>query len=472
MFAGRKEEINALERAYTSNKSEFVVVYGRRRVGKSSLISRFSKGKPYCLSFEAIEGEQTKAQIVHFTETLRKQTNDPLLADVAFPSWENVFTYLTERIVNERSKNEKLILFIDELPWMAAGRGKLVGLLKYYWDNHWKDQNVMLILCGSVAAFMVKRVMKSKALYGRITLEILLRGLQPHEAALLFRNKRSNEEILKYQLIFGGIPKYIEEIDLNQSFNQNLNRLCFSKTSPMCHEIERIFYSQFKESRIYLKIVELLNGRICTMDEISTRLAIASGGGLKLYLNNLEDAEIIHSFVPFGRRQTSKLRKYTLTDEFMIFFFKYMQPHLPIITETATSHFFETLTKGSFNVWLGFAFERFCTKHAMRLAALMGFGDEVLTASPYFEKGDRAFQIDLLYERSDKVITICEIKHHNTPLTTKIIPEMERKSSLFRLPRGFTLEKALVSLYGPDKALRDACYFNHYIVLDDIIGSS
>jgi hypothetical protein len=406
---------------------------------------------------------------MHFTETLKKQTRDPLLADVSFQSWENVFAYLTERIVNGQSRHGKLILFIDELPWMAAGRTKLVGLLKYYWDNHWKDRNVMLILCGSVAAFMVKRVMKSKALYGRITLEILLRGLQPHEAATLFRNKRSNEEILKYQLIFGGVPKYLEEIDLNQSFNQNVNRLCFSKTSPMCHEIERIFYSQFKESRIYLKIVKFLNGRICTMDEISTSLAIASGGGLKLYLSNLEDAEIIRSFVPFGRRQTSKFRKYTLTDEFVIFFFRYMQPQMPIIMETTSSHLFETLTKNSFNIWLGFAFERFCIKRAMFLADLMGFKDEVISASPYFEKGDRSFQIDLLYERSDSVITICEIKHHNAPLSTKIIPEIERKVSLFSLPRGFTLEKSLVSLYGPDDALRDSGYFNHYIVLDDIM---
>ena len=308
MFAGRTEELSALEAAYASHKSELVVVYGRRRVGKSSLVSRFCEGKPEHLTFEAIEGEQTRGQIAHFAGTLREQTRDPLLADVAFKSWDNVFAYLTERIVNAASRKTKLILFIDELPWMAAGRGKLVGLLKYYWDNHWKARNVMLILCGSVASFMVKRVIKSKALYGRITLEMLLLGLQPHEATALFRKKRSNEEILRYLLIFGGIPKYLEEIDLNRSFNQNLNRLCFSKTSPMRREIERIFYSQFRESGVYLKIVGLLNNRICSMDEISSRLSISSGGGLKLYLNNLEDAEIIRSFVPFGRPITSKLR--------------------------------------------------------------------------------------------------------------------------------------------------------------------
>ncbi len=470
MFVGRTEELSALEGAYASQKNELVVLYGRRRIGKSCLISEFLKDKPDSFLFEAVEGAQTREQIAHFTETLKKQIRDPLLLDVKFSSWENVFSYITERVVKSPSRKGKIVLFMDELPWMAAGRGRLVSLLKYYWDNHWKDQGVMLVLCGSVASFMVKRVLKSKALYGRITLEILLRGLNPDEVALLFQGKRSQEEVLKYQLIFGGVPKYLEEIDLNRSFNQNMNRLCFSRTSPMCREMDRIFYSQFKESRIYMKIVELLNGRICTMEEISSTLSIASGGGLKLYLTNLEDAEMIRSFVPFGRSNTSKLRKYTLMDEFALFFFKYMQPCLLMLTETSSPRMFETMVNDGFESWLGFSFERFCVKRAGYLAKRMGFADVVLAAAPYFERGDLAFQIDLLYKRSDKVITLCEIKHRNAPITTKIIPEMERKCSLFRMPRGFSLETALISLYGPDTALRDAGYFNHFLVLDDVLG--
>ncbi len=470
MFVGRKAELKVLQDSFKTGKSELVVIYGRRRIGKSSLVARFAKGKSGFLGFEGIEGERTLEQIKHFSERLRKQTNDPLLKNVAFKSWEDVFSYLTERILKARTnRSEKMILFFDELSWMASGRTKLIGLLKYFWDNHWKEQQVMLILCGSIATFMVKKVIKSKALYGRINVELLLQGLEPYEASNLFSGKRSREEILKYFFVFGGVPKYLEEIDLNSSFAQNINRLCFAKTSPMTREVERIFYNHFKEHQIYLKIVRLLNQRICTMQEISRHLSIASGGGLRLYLQNLEDTEIIRSYVPYGKKITSKLRKYTLADEYLIFYYKFIQPNLQTIKHSRSLKLFENLAGESFDKWLGFAFERYCLKHAGFLAAIMGFEEEVILAVPFYAKKDQHFQIDLLYQRSDKVLTICEIKHQNKPLTTKVIPEVEMKCASIPLPRGFTIEKALISLYGPDQALRDSGYFHHIVTLDDIL---
>jgi AAA+ ATPase superfamily predicted ATPase len=468
MFVGRDRELETLEEAYGSRSSQLAVIYGRRRIGKSSLVSRFAEGKPQFLWFEGIEGDQTPQQIRHFTESLRKQTADPLLRDIGFKAWDQVFSYLTERVVSPARGKPKLILFFDEIPWMAAGRGRLISLLKYYWDNHWKPNNVMLILCGSVASFMVKRVIRSQALYGRITQEILLRGLEPNEAARLFRQKRSSEEILKYLLVFGGVPKYLEEVRLDRSFAQNMNRLCFSPSSPLAREVQRIFYSQFRESETYARIVMLLRDATCTFDEISRRLGIRSGGGLKLYLQNLQDAEIIRSFVPFNRGPRSKLRKYGLADEFLHFYFRFVEPNVTTIAESRSGRLFERFTRDAFHPWLGFAFERFCVKHAAHLAYVMGFDQDVLTASPYFEKGTEGYQIDLVYRRSDKVITICEVKYHDRPVGTKVIPEVERKCSLLPLPRGHTCEKALISLHGPDRALHDSEYFDHFVVLSDI----
>ena len=352
---------------------------------------------------------------------------------------------------------------------MAAGRSKLVSLLKYFWDNQWKANNIMLILCGSIASFMVKKVIRSKALYGRITVNILLKGLGPGEAAHLFQKKKCKEEILKYILIFGGVPKYLEEVNMNQSFNQNINRLCFNKNGTMLTEIEKIFYNQFREVKTYLNIVMVLGTGMRTFGEISTKLKIATGGGLKQYIDNLENAEIIRSFVPFDRGAKSKLKKYVLTDEYLIFYFKYIKPNIQTIMDGISNRLFETLTKDSFNTWLGFAFERFCIKNAEFLADIMGFKDEVLLALPYYGKKDDRFQIDLLFKRADNVITVCECKYHKKAIGTKIIPEIERKCSLFKTPRGYTIEKALVSLYGPDESLKDARYFSHYITLDDLL---
>ena len=469
MFVGRHRELTVLEDAYSSEKGELVVIYGRRRIGKSSLVHEFAKGKPDFLAFEAIEGERTGAQIEHFTETLRKQTGDQVLRHATFRKWEHLFSYLTDRVVNAPDREGRLILFFDEIQWMATGRARLVSLLKYYWDNHWKCKGVMLILCGSVASFMVKKVIRSKALYGRITAEILLKGLRPDEASLLFRQKRSNEEILKYLLVFGGVPKYLEEVNLNRSFNQNMNRLCFSRGGAMSLEVERIFYSQFRESQTYLRIVSLLRDRMHSLAEIGRKLKMASGGGLRLYLKNLEDAEIIRSYIPLDRGARSKLRKYLVADEYLLFYFKYVEPNLGLITESDSRRLFETLTGDGFDSWLGFAFERFCTKHALHLAKVMGFEDEVTLFGPWFVKEDAGFQIDLAYRRSDRVFTVCEVKYLGAPVTTKVIPEMERKLSRLKIPRGYTCEKALVSLYGPDDSLRNVGFFDHYVLLNDIL---
>lgn len=468
MFVGRKKELKLLEDAYQSGKSELVVLYGRRRIGKSSLIKHFSEKKHTFFGFEALEGETAPSQIEHFKEQLKNQIDDPILDSVVFKNWEQVFIYLTDRLFKTKTRVKK-ILFLDELQWMAVGRSKLVSLLKFFWDNHWKNKNFMLILCGSVASFMIKKVLHSKALYGRTTLEMLLKGLGPPEASQLIGKKRNYEEILKYQLVFGGVPKYLEQVNPNRSFNQNINMLCFSSHGIMLNEINRIFYSQFKEAKNYLKIIHLLKNGMYSQGEISVKTGVASGGGLKLYLENLERAEIIRSFIPFDRGINSKFKKYELSDEFLVFYFKYIEPNLRIISESSSNRLFDTLTKDSFDSWLGFAFERFCLKQARKLAAIMGFADDLLLASPYFSKNDQGFQIDLLYKRADHVITVCEIKHQRRKINTKIIPEMEKRCTLFKLPRGYVLEKALISLYGPDKSLKDSGYFHHFVVLDEIL---
>lgn len=164
------------------------------------------------------------------------------------------------------------------------------------------------------------------------------------------------------------------------------------------------------------------------------------------------------------------MKKYRLGDEFLIFYFKYMEPNLRSIKSGGQEKLMEKVSSDSLDVWLGFAFERFCLKHAGYLAGIMGFKDELLLASPFFKREDPGFQLDLVYKRADKVIVACEIKYSNKPLTTKLIPEMEKKCAVFKIPRGYSLERALISLYGPDKALADSCYFNHYVTLENIFG--
>ena len=470
MFIGRDKEIALLNDSYNSSKSEITIVYGRRRIGKSTLVGTFTKSKPYVYFFEGIEGLNTPSQIKHFSDILKKQTQDPLLSSVNLSSWDAVFTYVSERIIQKSDRNQKLIFFIDEIQWMASGRSSFVSLLKYYWDNFWKKSNVLLILCGSIASFMVEKVIHSRALYGRIDLEILLKGLRPLEAKAFFSEKKSTEEILKYYLILGTIPKYMEYINQNRSFNWNMNRLFFSPHGAMTNEIQKIFYSQFKESTLYFDIVKLLKTGNLSLLEISKQLKVKSGGGLKRYLINLENAEIIKSYIPFDKKANSKLCKYGLADEYLNFYYKYIEPNNRIIKESSSNKLFETLTGKSFDIWMGFAFEKFCLKNAAWLAEILGFKDEVLLASPYFKRGDKKFQIDLIYLRADKVITICEIKHYSKEVSSKIIVDMQQKLKQLPVPKGHSIETALISIYGPDKNLKNTGFFDYYVTMEDIFS--
>ncbi len=470
MFIGRKYELRKLEGKYGSGKSELVVIYGRRRIGKSSLVEKFAENKKYFYKFEGIEGENTRGQMTAFVNILGKYIDDPLLNKIQFDSWHTLFDYFTDKLVKDQKRKKKLVLFFDEVQWMAVRRSQLIATIKYFWDNHWKKMNMMLILCGSIASFMVKRIIHSKALYGRITQEILLKGLLPNEAAGFFGNKRSKEEILKYLLVLGGVPRYLEEIDLNRSFNQNINTLCFTKNGLMVGEINKVFYSQFKEAESYLKLVSVLKGKLLTFKQVSEESGIPSGGNLKNALELLNNAELVDFYISMDKGWNSKLRKYRLGDEFLVFYFKYIEPNIRLIESGGQEKLFEKVSRESLDVWMGFAFERFCLRHAAYLSGLMGFKDELLLASPFFERGDPGFQLDLVYKRADKVIVACEIKYSGKKITTRVVPEMERKCSILKIPRGYTLERALISLYGPDDALADSCYFNHYVTLDEIIS--
>jgi len=467
MFIGRKMEIKKLEQAYESNNSQLAVIYGRRRIGKSRLIKHFVHNKKDSFLFEAIENLNAADQIKHFANEISNHTNDNLINKVEFSSWEDIFNYFTEKIVKRKNKKKKLIISLDEIQWMAANRSKLISILKYFYDNHWKQHNVMVILCGSIASFMIRKVINSKALYGRITVEIALKGLKPDEAIKFFNERKSIEEIMKYLLIFGTVPKYLEQIRQDRSFSWNINNLCFSNHSVMFTEVEKIFYNHFRETQNYLSIVNHLKKKILSHKDIGELTKTPSGGGLSRYLNTLEQAEIIRSFVPFGRKSSSTTRKYALSDEFLIFFYKYMKDNRNIIENSNVDDVFDVISKGSFIIWLGFAFERFCLKHALFFAEQMGFGHTVINYGPYFEKSDSSFQIDLLYQTADNVIVVCEIKYHNREISQKIISEMERKLSLLKIPRGFSTQTALISLYGPDEGLKDADFFDHYFTVKD-----
>jgi AAA+ ATPase superfamily predicted ATPase len=267
----------------------------------------------------------------------------------------------------------------------------------------------------------------------------------------------------------GGIPKYLEEIRQTQSFEANIEALCFKSDGFLFNEVDKIFFSQFKEARTYKKIVNKIGTGIVSLDEIARHLKMPSGGGVKEYLTNLELAGMIKRFKPL-HETSQKMTRYKLSDEFLIFFLKYIAPVTHRILAAPGTKYFKKQVLPVWQPWLGFAFENFCQKYAMNIASAAGFADEVIDFGPYFSFAEqKGFQIDLIYERTGGVLTVCEIKYLEAPVATSVIPELERKIALLPKKRGITVEKMLIAPQGASTALLESKYFHHVVTLDELL---
>lgn len=455
-FLGREYYIEKMDDLYQEKTGRIIVLYGRRRVGKSELIHHFTKEKK-TLYFEGLENESTKSQIKNFTISLSLQLQLPYLKNTKFDNWNEVFSFLTQNIFNNE---DKYILALDELQWLAAGQVKLINQIKSYWDQFWKKQNVFLILCGSIAHFMVKKVIQSKSLYGRIDCEILVENLGPKEIRQ-FLPKKNENEILLYLMILGGVPKYFELLKASKSLEQNINTLMFQSGGFFVDEMEKVFYAQFKEHRTYKAIVEILSKNNLALNEISKIINYPSGGSLKSFLDNLELSGFVISYLSIDSN-SRKTKKYKLADEFLIFYFKFIKPHHQEIKNNKNQDLFSKLVKPAWTTWLGISFELFCSRNRTLIAEKLGFSDKVIKSGPLFSK-KLGFQFDLVFYRSDKTISLCEIKYNELPLDTEVVKDFNNKLNKFLPPKGYSLEKILITKNGISNSLKKLDCFDHIL---------
>lgn len=464
-FVGRKEYLERLHNLWSSQETKLISIYGRRRVGKTAIIQHFSGGKRAFL-FEAIEGEDTQGQIKHFLGQVSRFTSKPYIRDLAYKDWPPVFDLFTEILSQEKS----IVVCFDELSWMAAGRSKLVSYIKFYWDKHWKQhRHLFFILCGSVASWMIKNVVKASALYGRISENILVEPLQPSEVCEFIGKKRGQKEVLEYYLCFGGIPKYLEEFDFHKSIQLNVENTCFHPAGFFTDEADKIFYNQFKETGTYKKIVAILFEKPLSLQDISRKVRLPSGGGLKLYMDNLMSAGIVGKKADVKGFKLVRTPYYFIMDEFLHFHHYFIRPNLDEIRFSSQPGKFEKLTLNKWDAFLGRAFERFCVRQRYVIAQLLGFGNKVVGCGSVLEKGTGGYQFDLVYLRRDHVVTLCEIKYLSSMPSTKIIKEFEDKISGAKFPRGVTLEKVLISNQPPSPSLTESGYFHSLVTADAVV---
>jgi uncharacterized protein len=468
MFVGREREITELNALIKAPAAKVAVVYGRRRIGKTSLISE-AIGRNKAIVLEGLENASTKEQLAAFVSQLSRQLKGDY-QDRGCKSWSEAFLLLEEAL-----KGKPMVIVIDELQWMANYRGEMVRALKMVWDNYLsKAPGRTLILCGSIASFMTTKVIRSSAFYGRTDLIIHLQGFQLHETRRMLP-QRGLTEVLDAQSFTGGVPKYLELLQGESSVLQAIGRQAFKAEGYFVDEYERLFTSHFGRNPEFERLVRALAAAPYGLSrrELALKADVPEGGWLTQLLYDLEAAGFIHSHHPFDKPAESRLIRYLLSDPWLSFYFAFLRPKLKAIKAQRDQDIFGMIRQSAaWRSWLGRAFELICMRHAERIAELLGFSGVQYDVGPWFRaprKGLDGVQIDLAFGRADHVITLCEMKRQTAPLGKGIIAEMERKVVVLQteFPRS-TIQRVLVTDGPVSKDLKASGYFYRIITSEDL----
>lgn len=421
-LSGREQEESLLKDIKNSKKAEFLAIYGRRRVGKTFLIRSFFEKESYYFEATGLKNGKLKEQLSIFNNVLSKTFYNGLKLELP-ANWMQAFEKLTQAIKEVKGK-KSIILFFDELPWMANKRSLLLQALDHYWNTRWeKDPRIKLIVCGSAASWILDNIINNKGgLYNRLTRIIRLEPFSLKQTEVFLKAQKINlsrQQILNLYMLSGGIPHYLRQVKPGESAVQAINRLCFSSKGSLFDEFNKLFASLFNKHEIYEEIVRVIAGKRygITRNELIASVKTASGGGISRRLKELEEAGFIASFIPFENKKEGIW--YRLIDNYSWFYLYWIESLKNKSNISIQQNYWHLMHKRpEYNTWAGYAFELICLQHIEQIAKSLNFRDLIYHAGSYraFRKNSNKksitdFQIDLLFDREDNIITICEIKY-------------------------------------------------------------
>lgn len=423
-IVGRKPEIAELERIYNDGRPEFVVLYGRRRVGKTFLVNELFRDRitfsHTALSPAELAGKELlRMQLQNFAHSLVRAG-----ADVPeIPSnWLDAF-FILENFLESRPDERRQVVFIDELPWLDTPRSGFVTAFESFW-NGWgaKRDNLMLIVCGSAVSWISDELINGKGgLFDRLTAEIKLQPFTLCECEDFFRSREisiDRYDIIQSHMIFGGIPYYMNLFSPGKSLAQNVDTLLFNDKGKLSTEYDRLFASIFRNPDEAEKVMALLSGKRIgyTREEILKGTGISGGGGFSKLLRALEESDFIAKFRYFG--EPEKYVRYRITDDFCLFY-----RHFVAHGRTNDAEYWQhNQNNPSVASWRGFAFENICFRHTPQIKAALGISG--VRTETYSWRGTDS-QIDMLIDRADRLINICECKFSSSDFV--IDKEYDRK---------------------------------------------
>jgi len=421
---GRREEQHILQQILHSKKAEFLALYGRRRIGKTFLIKNFF-AQNSCTFFHVtgIQNGTMEEQLKRFAEQMSMSFfgGAPILAQ---KTWLDTFDILT-KAMEKLSLSSKIVLFFDELPWMATKRSRLLQAIEYYWNRYWNhDPRIKLIICGSSASWIIEKIINNtKGLYNRVTQTMRLNPFTLLETEKFLDHLKvplNRRQILDVYMAIGGIPHYLEKIgQMRRGFSaqQYINELCFRRDGALVNEFEPLFASLFENVEIYIGLIRMiakLRSGI-SQAQITRKRGFSSGGRVIYRLKQLEEAGFIMSFVPHGNQKKGTF--YKIIDEYTLFYLDWVEPHLTSIRQQGkNSRFWPSKAQSpGWKSWAGLAFEAVCNKHISQIIETLDVdpGSEIGSWRyvPRSQEHLRGTQIDLLFDQPDGVITLCEIKY-------------------------------------------------------------
>lgn len=417
---GRAKEIALLNRLYNSNNAQFVAVYGRRRVGKTYLVNEVFAGRitfrhaglSPIESDERQSGSPIRKQLKHFYNSLllhgMKRSKCP-------DNWMDAFLML-ESYLQSIDDGSRQLIFIDELPWLDTPRSGFITAFEGFW-NTWacSRKNLMLVVCGSATSWMTDKLINNHGgLYNRLTCEIKLMPFTLRECEEYYESENillSRYDIVQSYMITGGIPYYMSYYESGLSLAQNVDALFYKNNAPLADEFRRLFGAIFSNPDTMIAIVRALSTRHygCTRTEISRMTGIPTGGTLTNALAALLVSDFIIKYVPFGC--SGKEEYYRLIDPLCIFYLRFVE------NQGALNSDFWLANIQSQNIitWRGLAFENVCFQHIDQIKRALGISGVSTRQSAWSKRsdGEPGTQIDLIIERKDNVVNMCEIKFYS-----------------------------------------------------------
>ena len=410
MLIGRIKEKEILLSLLESEQSEFVAVYGRRRVGKTYLVRETFN---YKFAFQHTGQLDTpmSEQLSEFRESLYAVG----MKKCAMPrTWSAAFRLLQNHL--ETCPKGKKVIFIDELPWMDTPRSNFIRALDHFW-NGWATmrKDIVLIVCGSATSWIIDHiVMNYGGLHNRLTRQIHLQPFNLHECELFCKDRKlgfTRRQILEAYMIMGGIPYYWSFLQRNLSLALNIDKMFFAESGDLVHEYDALYASLFRNPRVHIAIINTLATKKAgmTREEILSGTQIANTGQFNAALKELEQCSFIRRYTFLGKKTKDSV--YQLMDNFTLFYFKFIKENV-----NGDQHFWTSqLSTSVHDSWAGLAFERVCLQHLEQIKKALGFSAVISTAHSWIYKAkdmyDKGVQIDLLIDRNDDVINLCEMKY-------------------------------------------------------------